>query len=922
MPDADPNAPYATAARLYAEAGWAGVLPLPERKKWPPPKGFTGRGGAYPDARTIDDWVRTSGTGNIGLRLGDDTIGIDVDAYDGKKGDATFLALRAQHGELPPTWTSTSRDDGRSGIRLYRLRTPRTLNDKPGPGIEIIQHHHRYVVVWPSVHPDTGDPYRWITPDGEISDRPPRPDEIPYLPDEWLTGLTPGPRRTLNLPLEPDVGHDPNRWARAVESAFNRAVADMPGGRHDATLHGCAGLVRLRSLDYPGADEALRRLETMFISAVVADGTRSDRDAAGEWSRILEGADKLISSTPAAIRPYADLVAERRNGHPNGGGVRDKLPPAEPSQPTWDEEPTPVGSVRADLPQFPTHVLPGWVTDMAHGVADELQVPVDLPAMLALSALSTLAAGRVKVAVNPSWEEPVNLYLVTAMPPGAGKSPAAKKMLRPVQDYETELIEAAKPLAARYEQEQRIREKEMRRAEDVGDRVKAAELLLEAEMTEPVTVPQLTVDDATHSALVQMLHENRGRGAILSTEGGLFDIMSKNRYNEASDAEFQIYLKGFSGDWHKDRRVGRGATNIPEVTLTIGLVTQPAVIQKLAEKPELAGVGLTARFMYSLPPDMVGWRNFVDAQPVDPSVAERYRKAMLDLARRLGSYIVAPRVRLTSDAADLYLRWHQEMEPRRRKGGDLYPVAEWSEKLRSCVVRVAALLHLADGHDWDDIDAATLRRALDVAGYWLEHAKAVHSLWSTSATSNDAQRVLDWLSEAGIEEFKARDSYRSGPLRDAAAAREVLPMLEEYGWLHLLDGGFGKGNRSPRYAVHPTVTQPATSCHMPGTADVARMWQTESCHIDETNNQVTPAGGDEMDREDGWRRSGVSGLKHISDLSLSPLESARTSGPPATRATAATSSGGDTLGTPSERPLTPCPSCGGSHPGDPCPAEL
>jgi hypothetical protein len=34
--------------------------------------------------------------------------------------------------------------------------------------IEIIQPHHRYVTAWPSIHPKTGQQYRWISPDGTL----------------------------------------------------------------------------------------------------------------------------------------------------------------------------------------------------------------------------------------------------------------------------------------------------------------------------------------------------------------------------------------------------------------------------------------------------------------------------------------------------------------------------------------------------------------------------------------------------------------------------------------------------------------------------------------------------------------------------------------------------------------------------------
>jgi hypothetical protein len=47
-------------------------------------------------------------------------------------------------------------------------------------GVEIIQRHHRYVMCWPSIHPEGGQ-YFWLDEDGTVT-TPPRAEEIPELP--------------------------------------------------------------------------------------------------------------------------------------------------------------------------------------------------------------------------------------------------------------------------------------------------------------------------------------------------------------------------------------------------------------------------------------------------------------------------------------------------------------------------------------------------------------------------------------------------------------------------------------------------------------------------------------------------------------------------------------------------------------------
>jgi hypothetical protein len=89
-------------------------------------------------------------------------IGVDADLY--KPGAAQgWPGLISQLGPLPDAPMSTSRDDG-SGIRWFRVPEDyEAVGSLPGDCGEVIQWFHRYIVVPPSIHPDTGKPYRWAS---------------------------------------------------------------------------------------------------------------------------------------------------------------------------------------------------------------------------------------------------------------------------------------------------------------------------------------------------------------------------------------------------------------------------------------------------------------------------------------------------------------------------------------------------------------------------------------------------------------------------------------------------------------------------------------------------------------------------------------------------------------------------------------
>jgi hypothetical protein len=199
--------PYRRAAAGYRRLGWAN--PIPVRGKDLPPAGYTGADGADVTDDDVRRWSRgPDGTRNLALRMPDGVIGIDVDAHDGKYGADTLADAEAALGQLPPTWSSTSRGaDQPSRIHLYRVPTGLDWSHAEnnlrrfGPHVDILHRGHRYALVAPSEHPQTRKPYRWYLPNGPqpcrgiASAQAPAPGDLAELPAPWVEFLTAPPNR-------------------------------------------------------------------------------------------------------------------------------------------------------------------------------------------------------------------------------------------------------------------------------------------------------------------------------------------------------------------------------------------------------------------------------------------------------------------------------------------------------------------------------------------------------------------------------------------------------------------------------------------------------------------------------------------------------------------------------------------------------
>jgi replicative DNA helicase len=277
--------------------------------------------------------------------------------------------------------------------------------------------------------------------------------------------------------------------------------------------------------------------------------------------------------------------------------------------------------------------------------------------------------------------------------------------------------------------------------------------------------------------------------------------------------------KGHAGDLLKVDRRGRPPEYVERPCLTIGLAVQPEVLRGLAGRPGFGGRGLLARFLYSLPPSLVGHRQ-VGTPPVAPAVADRYALELQALAASL-SIPAGPAdddgpavLVLDQEAAELLLAFERDLEPHlAAASGDLAHLAGWAAKLAGATCRLAALLHLA-GHPRDGwarpISGDTFADAIRLAGYLVEHARAVFDLMGADPRIEDARWLLDWITRTGQAQFTRRDAHRAAPRGRFSKASDLDPtlgLLEEHGWLRRVDADASgpKGGRppSPRFLVNP-----------------------------------------------------------------------------------------------------------------------
>jgi P4 family phage/plasmid primase-like protien len=410
MTDSLITEPYAYGAVLYRQAGWLTPLPV-VGKDVNLPDGFTG----YEGRDAVDDdiarWMNDRGADNVCIRLPDDVIGIDVDAYDGRRGEETIEWWAENVGEpLPPTWRSTARDDGVSGIYLFRVPAGRRWRSHLGrdSNVEIVRRHHRYAVVWPSLHPNIGRRYFWYRPDGTISmDEVPDIEMLPTLPDAWVealqrdaAGFETSTRNTGDHGSEDvetiDVDGQPVDVVELLRSG-------IPVGEQNEVLYRYLSSMRARGF---------KREEMLLLGAHVLQQSRTGDDA-NPWTQqdLSHMVDRVRSeyspgtSTLDVLPPEFRGWAERQ-----AQAVRDAgSGPALTEPPPMFEDATDMGNslrfarIMKDRVRFVADENRWYVWDGIRWAPDQTQHVMELTKMVLVELRAELAGGAIPEDEQNRW---------------------------------------------------------------------------------------------------------------------------------------------------------------------------------------------------------------------------------------------------------------------------------------------------------------------------------------------------------------------------------------------------------------------------------------------------------------------------------------------------------------------------------------
>lgn len=461
---------------------------------------------------------------------------------------------------------------------------------------------------------------------------------------------------------------------------------------------------------------------------------------------------------------------------------------------------------------YPIEAL-GPLRAVVGAVQAATQAPAAIAAQSALSVASLAVQAHADVETLAGMA-PVSLFCLTVAQSGERKSGCDKLVmagLREIEkaratEYKAELVEwenATKLYQAK--RDRMVKEA----AGSNATKAREAEADLNALGAPPAhpQSPKLTTSEPTLEGLIKLYLTGRPSLGLFSDEGGGF--LGGHAMN--SDNRLKT-VAGLSNLWGGDAidrvRAGDGAATLYGRRLAAHLMVQPVAARPLLADPIASGQGFLARFLITEPPSAIGTRLRQTGDNVaDVAIVAASARLSEILAQPLptvegNAQELEPRtLSLSPKSKDLLFDYYKKTEQAQASGGDYEQVKSFASKSPEQAARIAGVLTLWADLGASVVDADTMTNAIKLAQFHLLEAKRLCEAATVSDETDRAERLRRWLVDSwpniaagqgrDPSTIVPRDVVTMGPnsLRETATVKKLMKVLEDHGWLTLLEAG-------------------------------------------------------------------------------------------------------------------------------------
>ena len=493
------------------------------------------------------------------------------------------------------------------------------------------------------------------------------------------------------------------------------------------------------------------------------------------------------------------------------GGRSEQSPPSLPPVLLTDRTP----------PEFPAELLPGALGEMVSAVSKATETPLELPALMGLAVVAAACQKKFEIEPESGYTEPLNLWTIVALESGNRKTAVVKHMSNPLIEWEVEAIKEAREEIKHCESDRNNEEARIKQLRQQYAKAKVVNLdkfrdeikRLEKNITTVPNPPRILVQDITPEQLGRILADYDERIAIISDEGGIFDILA-GRYSNGIP-NLDLFLQAHAGAPVRVDRTSRDPIHLNAPALTMALSPQPDVLKSLVHHAGFRGRGLLARFLYCLPESKLGYRT-LENTPIPEHINDRYNslvKHLLNISTHLDRNDVSQphRLQFTEEAHAEWKDFQRIVEQRMQPGGKFEHLKDWAGKLPGAAARIAGILHCVQHKKPSScyVSKETMNNALNIVAVLCEHAQIAFDMMGADVELEAARKVWHWIERNNEPQFTARECFNAlkGTFKKMKFIEPAFNVLLERHYIFEQKKENKQGRPSRVFSVNPALSE-------------------------------------------------------------------------------------------------------------------
>jgi len=452
---------------------------------------------------------------------------------------------------------------------------------------------------------------------------------------------------------------------------------------------------------------------------------------------------------------------------------------------------------------YPIHALGDILSPMAKVLNKGIQAPLALCGQSTLMAAALICQGMKNIKM-PHGQFPLSLFSLSIAGSGERKTAVDKMAMAPISNYGKiqhvkyhKAMKEYKISSDAHDEHGKVIKKSFSNKSQASD-IESALKSLGHKPEKPIQ-PTLVISDATIEGVVRHFIHARPVLGIYSSEGGAFfggHSMSKDNVTKT----IALFSNAWDGTPLDMMRAdpATGSFTLFDKRLSISLMIQPIIANKIFSNPLLIDQGFIPRFLLCRPTSTMGTRMYRNYDICQTSAYTDYCSRLTFLLENELVFNEDPNdtelgsLTLGQAAMEKYIDFHDEVEVDLSVSGIYSRITGAAAKIAEQSLRIAGVLTIIkSGKSCSTIETHEMEAGVELARYSLHELLRMESQANIPQDRADAVLLLDWIQKKQHDYIYPQMLQQFSPnsIRNKERFFPALLLLSNHGYLLKIEGG-------------------------------------------------------------------------------------------------------------------------------------